>query len=49
MKAPGKSFCKDISLAGLFEMLPDEATAEARFEEVRWGEGAARFATLQAS
>ena len=37
MKAPGKWFRKGISLAELMEMFPDEASAEAWFEETRWG------------
>ena len=37
--APGKSFRKGISLIELFEMFPDDATAEAWFVKSRWPEG----------
>ena len=37
--APGKSFRKGISLIDLFEMFPDDATAEAWFVKARWPEG----------
>ncbi len=37
-KAPGKSYRKGISLIELFEMFPDEATAERWFEDWRWGD-----------
>ena len=37
--APGKSFRKGISLIELFQMFPDDATAEAWFVESRWPEG----------
>ena len=37
-KAPGKSYRKGISLIELFEMFPDDATAERWFEEWRWGD-----------
>lgn len=36
-KAPGKFYRKGISLIELFEMFPDEQTAENWFEENRWG------------
>ena len=36
-KAPGKSHRHGISLIALFEMFPDNKTAEAWFEEQRWG------------
>ena len=36
-KAPGKSHREGISLLELFEMFPDNATAEKWFEENRWG------------
>lgn len=36
-KAPGKSFRKGISLIEIVEMFPDDETAEAWFEEQRWG------------
>ena len=38
MTAPGKSFRKGISLLELFEMFPDDATAEAWFVKARWPE-----------
>ncbi len=37
MAAPGKAFRKGINLIELFEMFPDDATAERWFEEQRWG------------
>ena len=37
--APGKFFRKGISLIELFEMFPDDATAEAWFVKSRWPEG----------
>ena len=37
-KAPGKSERVGISLIELFAKFPDDATAEAWFEEKRWGE-----------
>ena len=37
-KAPGKFYRKGISLPELFEMFPDEKTAEEWFEIQRWGE-----------
>ena len=37
-KAPGKHFREGISLIGLFQKFPDDATAEAWFEKNRWGE-----------
>ena len=37
-KAPGKHFREGISLIGLFQKFPDDATAEAWFEKQRWGE-----------
>ena len=36
-KAPGKNFRKGISLIEIVEMFPDDETAEAWFEEQRWG------------
>ena len=36
-KAPGKFYRKGISLIELFEMFPDEQTAEVWFEKNRWG------------
>lgn len=36
--APGKSFRKGLSLIDLFEMFPDDITAEKWFETNRWGE-----------
>lgn len=36
-KAPGKNFRKGISLIEIVEMFPDDLTAEAWFEEQRWG------------
>ena len=38
-KAPGKSHRKGITLAELFRMLPDDATAEKWFAEQRWPDG----------
>lgn len=40
-KAPGKHFRKGITLAALFKMFPDDATAEAWFVEQRWPDGIA--------
>lgn len=37
--APGKHFRKGISLVKLFEMFPDNETAEQWFVESRWPEG----------
>ncbi len=37
--APGKSFRNAISLIDLFEVFPDDATAEAWFVDARWREG----------
>jgi len=36
--SPGLHFRKGITLIQLFEMFPDDATAEAWFEEHRWGQ-----------
>ena len=36
-KSPGKHYRKGISLIDLFNMFPDEETAEKWFEEERWG------------
>ena len=38
-KAPGKSHRKGITLAELFRMVPDDATAEKWFAEQRWPDG----------
>ena len=38
-KAPGKAFRKGLSLVELFEMFPDNATAEKWFTENRWPHG----------
>ena len=38
-KAPGKHFRKGITLAQLFRMFPDDATAEEWFINARWPEG----------
>ena len=38
-KAPGKSHRKGITLAKLFRMFPDDATAEKWFAEQRWPDG----------
>ncbi len=35
----GKSFRNGIDLIGLLELFPDEPTAQAWFEEIRWPEG----------
>ena len=40
-KAPGKAFRKGVSLIELFDMFPDDATAEAWFAETRWPNGPA--------
>ena len=37
-QAPGKAYRKGLSIIELFEMFPDNATAEAWFEAQRWGE-----------
>ena len=37
--AAGKSFRKGIGIIELLEMFPDEPTAQAWFEEIRWPEG----------
>ena len=39
-KAPGKSHRKGITMAQLFKMFPDDATATAWVERTRWPEGA---------
>ena len=39
-KAPGKSHREGISLDKLFQMFPDDATAEKWFVEQRWPDGA---------
>lgn len=38
-KAPGQAFRKGISLIELFEMFPDDATAEQWFIDTRWTDG----------
>ena len=38
-KAPGKSFRKGMSVAEMFRMFPDDATAERWFTEKRWPDG----------
>ena len=38
-KASGKNYRKVISLIELFQIFPDDATAEKWFEEVRWPDG----------
>ena len=38
-KAPGKAFRQGLSIAALFRMFPDDATAEQWFTEVRWPDG----------
>ena len=38
-KAPGKSFRKGITLPQLFKMFPDDATATAWIERIRWPDG----------
>ena len=38
-KAPGKAFRQGLSIKALFEMFPDDATAEQWFTEVRWSDG----------
>ncbi len=37
-KAPGKAFREGISLVELFDLFPDDPTAERWFEAQRWGE-----------
>ena len=37
--APGKHFRKGVSLIQLYDMFPDDATAEAWFVETRWPDG----------
>ena len=39
-KAPGKSYREGISLDKLFQMFPDDATAEKWFVDQRWPDGA---------
>ena len=39
-KAPGKSHREGISFEKLFQMFPDDATAEKWFVEQRWPDGA---------
>lgn len=38
-KAPGKHYRKGITLVQLFEMFPDDKTAEKWFEQARWENG----------
>ena len=38
-KAPGKHFREGISIVDLFDLFPDEGSAEAWFVEQRWPEG----------
>ncbi|MCY3991387.1 MAG: IS1595 family transposase [Caldilineaceae bacterium] len=38
-KAPGKHYRKGITLAGLFEMFPDNDAAEKWFEQTKWEDG----------
>ena len=38
-QAPGKHYRKGITLAGLFQMFPDDQTAEKWFVETRWPDG----------
>ena len=38
-KAPGKHYRKGITLVELFEMFPDNKTAEKWFEQARWEDG----------
>ena len=38
---PGKSYRKGITIKQLFEMFPDDATAEAWFTDARWPNGIA--------
>jgi transposase-like protein len=38
-QAPGKSHPKGLTLVELFQMFPDDATAEAWFRRVRWPDG----------
>ena len=40
-KAPGKAYRHGISLVELFDMFPDDATAERWFVETRWPDGVA--------
>lgn len=38
-EAPGKHYRKGITIMGLFQMFPDDDTAEKWFEKARWSEG----------
>ena len=38
-KAPGKYYRKGISLKKIFQLFPDDQTAEAFFANVRWPDG----------
>ena len=38
-KAPGKHYRKGMSLIEIFQMFPDDATAEIWFVDVRWSNG----------
>ena len=38
-KAPGKSFSKGISMMKLYDMFPDEVSAEKWFENIHWSNG----------
>ena len=47
-KAPGKAFREGISLIDLFKMFPDEETATAWFECLKWGKDLNIFVVLVA-
>ena len=38
-KAPGKHFCKGITLADIFKMFPTDEVAQSWFVELRWPDG----------
>ena len=38
-KAPGKAYRKGIGMVELFEMFPDDSTAEKWIESIRWPDG----------
>ena len=37
MAVPGKFFCKGLSIVDLFQLFPDDTSAEQWFEASRWG------------
>lgn len=38
-KAPGRSYCKDIAMVGIFRHFLNDATAEVWFVGCRWLDG----------